>query len=111
MSKMEGPDSSISSEHRQVPRYRSQREASLRGSTSMLDATASFDDTLEALTLLGSTYNISEDGLALILPSFPLDEQFCMDEERTLQIELQLPKAPITIHANPVHCQPLDQRA
>jgi hypothetical protein len=75
----------------------------------MLDILAKGDDS-NKLTLFGSTRDLSDSGLALIVPAFLLDENFCTDKASALQVRLELPAGTVSLCASPVHCKPLNQR-
>ena len=105
---MEAPDSSVRGESRKNSRLKADLEVSLTTDTSILDHKLDYTDNLPSLNLLGYTDNMSEAGLAFIVPSFQVDEEFCRDKEKTLQIGLALPTAPVTLQAYPVHCEPLN---
>ena len=105
---MEAPDSSVRVNSRKTPRFKARLEATLVTDTSILTYNPSNKTEQFPLNLLGHTDNVSEAGLALIVPSLPVDEEFCRDRERTLQIGLALPTGPVTLQASPVHCEPLD---
>jgi hypothetical protein len=96
-------------DRRKTPRLKTRCEVTLIGDHSMLDILAKGDDA-NKLTLFGSTLDISESGLALTVPAFLLDENFCTDEGSSLQLRLELPAGTVSLRASPVHCQPLNQR-
>lgn len=106
---MEEPDASKAVDKRRTPRRRSALEVSLHGDTSMLDIRTKNDSEKFPLTLLGHTSDLNETGLGLILPSFRIDEEFCADQSRTLQLEVGLPRALVKMEAAPVHCEPLNR--
>jgi hypothetical protein len=106
---MEAPDSSVRGESRKNPRLKADLEVSLTTDISILNHRLDYTDDPHTLNLLGHTDNMSEAGLAFIVPSFQVDEEFCRDTEKTLRIGLALPTAPVTLKASPVHCEPLDR--
>ncbi len=59
--------------------------------------------------LEGHTRDISARGLALIVPSAHIREEYLRAEGRTLRITLELPTGPIVIHAEPVRYRQLDE--
>ncbi len=63
------------------------------------------------LHLVGHTKDISEIGVALVLPIAEIDERYLTGERSKLQIELFLPKGTIKITARPVHYKRLDENA
>jgi hypothetical protein len=98
---MEESDSFGANDKRQTPRLKTRCDVSLIGDASMLDMQAKGDVDPYKLTLFGSTRDISESGLAFILPAFLLDENFCKDEGSALQVRLELPMATINFRAAP----------
>jgi hypothetical protein len=96
-------------ERRKTPRLKTRCEVTLVGDASMLDILSKDDDS-NKLTLFGSTLDMSESGMAFIVPAFLVDENFCTDEGSSLQLRLELPAGTISLRASPVHCKPLNQR-
>jgi hypothetical protein len=105
---MEAPDSSVRGENRKTRRLKAKLEVTLKTDTSILSYNPNDKAEQFPLNLLGHTENVSEYGLALVVPFIPVDEAFCRDGKRTLQIGLVLPTGPVTLQASPVHCEPLD---
>jgi hypothetical protein len=107
---MEELDASADSNKRRTPRRKAALHISLNVYPSMLDHKAKYEHVGESLTLLGHTRDINETGLALILPSIRIDEEFCADSSRTLQLQIVLPNSSVIMEAAPVYCKPLDER-
>ena len=61
------------------------------------------------LHLVGHTKDISEIGLALVVPIAEIDERYLTGEDSKLQIELYLPDGALKITARPVHYKLLDE--
>jgi hypothetical protein len=61
------------------------------------------------LHLVGHTKDISEIGLALVVPIAEIDENYLAGDIARMQIELYLPKGAIKITARPVHYKPLGE--
>lgn len=61
------------------------------------------------LQLVGHTKDISEIGLALIVPIAEIDERYLTGEQSKMQIELFLPKGALRITARPIHYKLLDK--
>ena len=92
---------------RTAPRRYAQHEARLEFSASLLgEKTGRRDDTLPA-TLNGYTRDISETGLALIVPDVQIEEHDLTGSNRALRVMLEFPGAPIVLEATPVRCQSL----
>jgi len=61
------------------------------------------------LQLVGQTKDISEVGLALVVPIAEIDERYLAGEHNKMQIELFLPQGALRITARPVHFKLLDK--
>src|SRR5690349_14843996 len=61
------------------------------------------------LKLVGQTKDISEIGLALVVPIAEIDEQYLTGENSKMQIELYLPQGAVKITARPIHYKLLDK--
>ncbi len=107
---MEAPDSSVGHENRKTPRLKADLEVNLTTDTTILNHGSISKNEPYPLNLLGHTENISAEGLAFVVPSFKMDEDFCRDEKKSLQIGLALPNETVTLQASPVHCEPIDRR-
>jgi hypothetical protein len=95
---------------RRAPRYQTHLEVGLALSVSLPGAKAR---TLqpEQLKLVGYTRDISESGLAIIVPAIRIGGQYITDGNRTLQIMLKLPTGIIKLHGTPARYSPLDEDA
>jgi hypothetical protein len=92
---------------RNAPRRYAQHEARLQFSASLLgEKIGSRDDALPS-TLNGYTRDISETGLALIVPDIDIEEHHLTGSNSSLRVMLEFPGAPIVLDATPVRCQPL----
>lgn len=106
---MTRPNSSRDIDNRRGPRMKAQREARLVASVSLFSEEDEASDLEQSVELAGYTHDLSESGLALIVPSFQCGE-YMLHEEKSLKINIDLPTAPITVHAVPVRCVPLDAK-
>jgi hypothetical protein len=96
-------------ERRLSPRLPERHEAFVQAGTSLLDAQLGEDNSDFPLKLFGRTRDISATGLSFILPLFPIDEQFCAEEDGVLKVLLYLPNGPVNMQITPVRCIPLDK--
>jgi hypothetical protein len=64
----------------------------------------------DAPALLGFTRNLSETGLTLLLPSVRIGDVYVTDIERHLEVKLELPHGPVTLHTAPVRFEQLPRR-
>jgi hypothetical protein len=97
------------SENRRSPRYKAQLRARLLFSVVLSEEGSK--PRAGKLHLVGHTKDISEIGVALVLPIAEIDERYLTGEGSKLQIELFLPSGAIKISARPVHCKRLDENS
>jgi hypothetical protein len=90
---------------RRAPRY----NARLSFSVSIIDDEAGRENRRPPQTLVGRTRNLSETGLALIVPSLWLGTNKLNDGNITLRLVLDLPSGTAEIHAVPVRSHPLGE--
>ena len=96
---------------RAAPRYTTHLEAALILSVSLGEAGTKMDAVSAPLRLAGYTRDISESGLALIVPAIHIGGQYLTNQGRTLDITLKLPTGPIQLQATPVRYSPLEEDA
>jgi hypothetical protein len=90
-------------DRRQFPRRKARRKARLLFYVSLTEKGGS-----SLVPLEGHTSDISENGLALVVPSLRLGDKFLTDEECTLRIVLlDVPSGRVEIHGEPVRYQQL----
>lgn len=94
---------------RAAPRYATHLEAALILSVSLGDGGNKAQAEGSSLLLAGYTRDISESGLALIMPAIHIGGQYLNSPNRTLDITLKLPTGPIRLQATPVRYSPLDE--
>lgn len=92
---------------RRSPRFKAQLRARLLF-TVVLSGENRADGPSGRLHLVGHTKDISEVGLALVVPMAEIDERYLAGESCKMQIELFLPGGALKITARPVHYRPLD---
>lgn len=88
-------------ERRGAPRREVQIEARLHLTVSPLEV-KTLDVMLPSPKIIGYTRNISETGLALIVPSIRIGDQYLNTVNCSLQIMLELPTGEVRIRATPV---------
>lgn len=93
---------------RAAPRYTTHLEAALILSVSLSEGGNKSDSDAPPLRLAGYTRDISESGLALIMPAIHIGGQYLTNQSRTLDITLKLPSGPIHLQATPVRYSPLE---
>jgi|SRR5215204_2088411 len=91
---------------RRAPRY----DARLSFSVSIVNEEAGRENTRPPQTLVGRTRNLSETGLALVVPSLRLGTNKLNDGSSTLRLMLDLPTGTAEIHVVPVRSHQLDEK-
>lgn len=105
--KLSGPDI----DNRRTPRHRARHEACLEADLSLFNAQAEIVPGQDKpLTIFGSTRDLSEAGVSLIVPFVPIDERNCRDDSQMLLLRLYLPTGEVEMQVAPVRCNPLDER-
>jgi hypothetical protein len=95
------------SNRRRSPRFKAQLRAQLLFTVVLSEESPGARS--GKLHLVGHTIDISEIGLALVVPIAEIDERYLTAEGSKLQIELFLPGGAIKITARPVHYKRLDE--
>ena len=94
---------------RRSPRFKAQLKARLLFTVVLSGEPLAAGGASGKLQLVGHTKDISEIGLALIVPIAEIDERFLVGEQSKMQIELFLPQGALKITARPVHYKLLDK--
>jgi hypothetical protein len=97
------------SNRRRSPRYQMNLRARLLFSVVLSKGEETGARDSGKLHLVGHTKDISEFGLALVVPIAAIDERYLAGANNTLEIELYLPSGSIKIEARAVHFKPLDE--
>ena len=96
---------------RVAPRYTTHLEAALILTVSLNEGGKKSNAEAAPLRLAGYTRDISESGLALIVPAIHIGGQYLTNQSRTLDITLKLPTGPIQLQAAPARYSPLEEDA
>lgn len=96
---------------RAAPRYATHLEAALVLSISLGEASRSPNTGGAPLRLAGYTRDISESGLAVIVPAIHISGQYLTTQNRILDLTLKLPTGYIQLQASPARYSPLDEDA
>ncbi|HEY0005339.1 MAG TPA: PilZ domain-containing protein [Pyrinomonadaceae bacterium] len=99
----------MNNERRLSPRHKTQLKAHLLFSVQLVGPHMRKGRAPRELNLVGQTEDISETGLALIIPVAEIDESYLKDEGNSLRIELFLPAGPVEIQARPVRYERLGE--
>ncbi len=90
---------------RRAPRHKMRLPLSL----SLLDLRPKANGANRSPALEGYTRDVSETGLALIIPAIRIGEHYLTGEDRTLSILLEFPTGPIQMSVVPVRYERLDE--
>jgi hypothetical protein len=97
---------------RAAPRYATHLEAALILSISVGESKNRKTTNADApLRLAGYTRDISDSGLALIVPAIHISGQYLTTPNRTLELIIKLPDGPVQLQATPVRYSPLYEDA
>lgn len=96
---------------RRAPRHRVRLAVELALNISQAGGKKSLSRSSAQLKLAGYTRDISETGLAIIVPAIRIGGQYFTDSNHKLFITLQLPNDIIELHAKPVRYVPLEDDA
>src|SRR6185295_291528 len=91
-------------ERRRVRRLKTRCEVELMATLSLLDNDVQNCDS--SLVFLGSTHDLSQAGMCMVLPSTVIDERFCTGTNR-LNLSLHVPGGVIGLEVSPVRCERL----
>jgi hypothetical protein len=93
-------------------RRRSPRQAvRLPFTISISGGAKNLNGTKRSSSIGGHTLDLSESGLALIVPSIRLGEHHLVGENRSFIVSLDLPPGPVEMQVAPVRYEALDQEA
>lgn len=88
-------------ERRIAPRHRTELKAQV-SSYLLFDEADNADSEEEMVMVSGQTLDISESGLAVIVPAESIDERYLPGGGSTLQVVLELPTGTVAVEAMPV---------
>ncbi|PYS83954.1 MAG: hypothetical protein DMF67_06695 [Acidobacteria bacterium] len=100
----------LASERRHRLRRQAELGVHLLTSMALLDVGVVENGESRGLSFLGTTRDISVEGLCLVLPSVRVDERYFADEIRQFDVVLNLPTASVRVQASPVYCRRLAER-
>lgn len=92
-----------------VRRNAKRRKARLAFSLSLVSPVKNLNGTRRRVSMDGHTSDLSEDGLALIVPAITLDEHHLVGENRSLNVKLELPVGPVEMQVAPVRYESLEE--
>lgn len=95
-------------EKRHTARVKARRDVTLSANLDAPDRSEACESS--ALRLTGYTRDLSEEGLSVILPSFPCESRELLGQKQPLTVTLQLASEQVTASAEPVRHAPLDER-
>jgi hypothetical protein len=88
-------------------RHSKRLKVRLRFRLSLASPAKNLNGTRRIIRLEGHTLDLSENGLALIVPAITLDEHHLVAENRGLNVELELPEGPVEMQVAPVRYESL----
>lgn len=92
-------------------RYAKRVKVRLAFSISLAGPTASLNGSRRVSSLKGHTFDLSNTGLALVVPTIIVGEHHLVSENRNLNVRLELPDGPIAMHVAPIRYESLDEHA
>jgi PilZ domain-containing protein len=91
-------------------RRRSKRQqARLAFSISIASPAKSLKGSRRTVSMDGHTFDLSMNGMALIVPAITLGEHHLVGENRSLKVQLELPVGPVEMQVLPVRYERLDE--
>ncbi len=66
---------------------------------------------IRIMSMDGHTFDLSANGMALIVPTITLGEQHLVGGSRGLHVQLELPSGPVEMEVDPVRYERLDEHA
>jgi hypothetical protein len=87
-------------DRRRAPRYK----VRLPALVSLFDASGA-----RPANVSGHTHDVSEDGLAVVLPSIRIGERYLVGDAVTLRVTLRLPDRNVRLYGTPVRYERLDE--
>jgi hypothetical protein len=92
-------------------RHSTRRSASLKFSLSLASPANALNGSRRVNSMTGHTRDVSERGLALIVPVITLGDHHLVGENRSLNISLELPDGAVLMQVIPVRYERLDEQA
>lgn len=96
---------STTNDRRTSPRYKTHLTFRVMLPTDEKNA----DGTLRSITLSGHTHDISPEGLALVGPFVSFGARYLVNNDRPLQVQLNLPSGSVKLNAAAVRFERLDK--
>jgi hypothetical protein len=94
-------------DRREVRRQR----AELAFSISIASPAKNLKGSSRTMSMDGHTFDLSANGMALIVPAITLGEHHLVGENRGLHTQLELPSGPVEMEVAPVRYERLDEHA
>jgi hypothetical protein len=90
-------------------RHSRRRNVRLPFRLSLISAAKPLNGGQKVSSIEGHTLDLSERGLALVVPAIRLGEHHLVGENRTLNVKLELPDGPIEMQVAPVRYESLEE--
>lgn len=91
-------------------RRSTRRNVRLKFSLSLVSPTKNLNGTSRTNSMVGYTFDLSEHGLALIVPAITLGDHHLVGENRSVTVKLELPERVVTMQVTPVRYERLDEQ-
>ena len=78
-------------------------------SLSIVSPAKSLTGSRRIVSMDGHTFDLSANGMALIVPAITLDEHHLVGENRSLSVQLELPSGPVEMQVRPVRYERLEE--
>ena len=89
-------------------RHSKRQRVRLNFSLSLPSKTKSLNGSQRVISMKGHTLDLSANGLALIVPQITLGEHHLVGENRSLNLQLELPEGQVELQAAPVRYERLE---
>jgi hypothetical protein len=94
-------------DRREVKRYR----VRLAFSLSIASPAKNLKGSRRTVSMDGHTLDLSANGMALVVPAITLGEHHLIGENRSLNVQLELPSGPVEMQVVPVRYEQLEEHA
>lgn len=91
-------------------RHSTRLKGRLTFSLSLISSTKQLDGRRRTTSMVGHTWDLSESGLALIVPAITLNDHHLVGENRSLNLQLELPERVVVMQVTPVRYERLEEQ-
>src|SRR6267142_1364428 len=90
-------------------RHQKRQKVCLPLSLSLSSPARSLNGTRKVSTMDGHTLDVTQNGVSLIIPKITLGEHHLVGENRSLNVKLELPEAPVEMQVLPIRYESLEE--